>query len=534
MSLGRERKGRFGRADLPVSAEYVRPRSRARSLWVGLALGVAGIGAYFGSLALDRDELVSGGPVSSNHAFFENDCMACHSPLQGVSDAKCEYCHEKIGTDLGAYSFDQHYLYAFTDLSRIDEGRDRCGADEMRCVACHTEHGGRNAAITTVPDDRCTVCHAYGSFNRDHPEFEFVRDSIPDDDGLLMTHIRHTKAVLTALGTAQVVRACLECHQPTDDGRGFRPIDFDAHCRSCHPMADKQTSLAPIWSGSAPGTPGVRTLSAIRDSREPGTVWSNLMSDAAFSELPGGAGVIKRSLEHRDPWILDNLRFIRRAISPDAGGDALELVPTSGPASDETDADVYADAIRLLEEQVDALRGRGEEELRPEIQRADSLLASARARIRNPVRLARERMSTEKPAAGTPPLADDPQAWSDLAQTLSSQCQKCHRIEDAVIARVQTDQKVLDRALFDHRAHVLDGSCTDCHYRIQVYPDMPAPEGQLVYGYVDVDSSSCQNLPPIGNCRECHTPREAASDCVTCHHFHVNKTERTNLLLTAE
>jgi hypothetical protein len=349
-----------------------------------------------------------------------------------------------------------------------------------------------------------------------------------------MTHIRHTKAVLTALGTAQVVRACLECHQPTDDGRGFRPIDFDAHCRSCHPMADKQTSLAPIWSGSAPGTPGVRTLSAIRDSREPGTVWSNLMSDAAFSELPGGAGVIKRSLEHRDPWILDNLRFIRRAISPDAGGDALELVPTSGPASDETDADVYADAIRLLEEQVDALRGRGEEELRPEIQRADSLLASARARIRNPVRLARERMSTEKPAAGTPPLADDPQAWSDLAQTLSSQCQKCHRIEDAVIARVQTDQKVLDRALFDHRAHVLDGSCTDCHYRIQVYPDMPAPEGQLVYGYVDVDSSSCQNLPPIGNCRECHTPREAASDCVTCHHFHVNKTERTNLLLTAE
>jgi hypothetical protein len=278
----------------------------------------------------------------------------------------------------------------------------------------------------------------------------------------------------------------------------------------------------------------VRALSAIRRSREPGTVWANLMSDATFQELPGGGGIAKRSLEHRDPWILDNLRFIRRAMSGGADSGALELLPTGGLAAGETEGDLYADVIRLLEEQVDALRGRAEEELRPEIQRADSLLAAARARARNPVRLARERASGAEPDGGPAAQAEGARAWNDLAVTLTSQCQKCHRIENASIARVQKDQTVLHRALFDHRAHVLDGSCTDCHYRIQVYAEMPEPPGGFAYAIAEVDSASCQNLPPIANCRECHSPRQAASDCVACHHFHANKSDRTNLLLTAE
>ena len=83
------------------------------------------------------------------------------------------------------------------------------------------------------------------------------------------------------------------------------------------------------------------------------------------------------------------------------------------------------------------------------------------------------------------------------------------------------------RAEFDHRAHILQRRCLDCHAEI------PIAENAEAVGPVDasLDRAEIQNVPGIDTCRECHRPEVAPTQCVTCHFFHPNKSRRSELLL---
>ena len=74
------RKGTFARG-LPVAESYVRPGRRWLVIAFGLlgALLIAGLVGY--ELFVDSGRLLSGGPVASAHAGFENECESCHEPL---------------------------------------------------------------------------------------------------------------------------------------------------------------------------------------------------------------------------------------------------------------------------------------------------------------------------------------------------------------------------------------------------------------------------------------------------------------------
>jgi uncharacterized membrane protein len=86
---------------------------------------------------------------------------------------------------------------------------------------------------------------------------------------------------------------------------------------------------------------------------------------------------------------------------------------------------------------------------------------------------------------------------------------------------------VLHRAEFNHRAHILDRRCLECHVEIPIADALDANTK------IDIlkDKSSIQNVPKKENCVECHTSTAASNRCVTCHFMHPNKENRGSLQL---
>jgi predicted CXXCH cytochrome family protein len=520
----REGKGSYGEVGLPVAGRYLPRRARNRLLAAGgvfaaVLVAVAAIDFF----ARDAT-LLSNGPLSSDHSNLRDNCAACHSPGGAVTDAACSTCHERYGDRLGIYTFASHYLYRSTDFQRVVPS-----AREVPCTGCHVEHGGRQAAVTRSPDARCLPCHDVGSFSRGHPEFDFAADGAADSGALRFGHIHHVNELLRRQGLepADVERTCLACHNPRPDGRGFEPIDFDRHCDACHLTTAERTPPLPVDDGGdGPGTgsaPGVETLEAIQRRGEPGTLWAYSVNPDDFRRL--GDRVVKTPLYHRDPWVLYNLRRLRHRLYPDGGlADLLTATPDVEPAELRS---LYTEAIAHLEQQMVGLRSRPEPEIQAELRRLGTVLAELRRRLEDPYAPLDE---TRFLLALGPPAALDPaavEAVDRVADSLTEPCRRCHQVRDATIVRVQADQRTLVRAEFDHRAHIVQRRCLDCHDEIPIREhlgsdDKPPPE---------VDRAEIYDLPRIAQCRECHNPQLASESCVNCHLFHPDPARRSEMLL---
>ena len=544
----RERKGTYGDVRLPVARAYVRPASRNRFLALGGA-GLVVLAALSGWSLLRRDAgLISNGPLSSAHAAYESDCAVCHGGARRVTDTACRDCHERRGgvrstaavaagapSKAGAAGAGIYTLAAHWSASPADQRRKPLPA-EIACAGCHLEHRGRRAEIARVPDSFCLGCHDFGSFSTRHPEFDFAADGIPDSDTLIFTHSHHVNEVMRRQSLTDVEAACLTCHEPnpassesTGGGGGFRPIDFDRHCAACHLTATVRTPPLPVAQvASAGGSAlGVETLETARRRGGPADRWAEGLSTAEFQRF--GNRVIKTPLRHRDPWVLHNLRLLRRRLYPDAG--MADLLIASGDAPPGDARELYREAIATLERQAEVLRSRPERALQAELQRVEALLDELRRRVETPdARLDGEAFRL---AGATKPDPAEVEAINALAADLTKACRQCHLVRNLTIVRVEADQRTLRRAEFDHRPHVLQRRCLDCHDAIPILAYL----GQEKGAPAAVDHASIQNLPRIAICRECHTPHLAPESCITCHVFHPGAKQRafvTSLAPTQE
>ncbi len=523
-------KGSFGPARLSVSKKYVFPKSGKMMLLLGGA-GSALILLYFllSSFVLG-DSFSSPGALSSNHAGFGEDCSRCHASVSGVLSSKCSTCHEKTGDNLGVYSYSAHYVYRSGRLPVAGPDHDWSMDNEGNCATCHPEHRGSAAAITEVSDAKCEQCHGFGSFDNGHPEFEFARTKSPDDSTLHFTHVRHTDFVLKDLDkrgeSAYIEKACLYCHNAQPDGKTFRSLDFDTHCSNCHLTTSDEIKPLVIKDPQNTVSPGVESLEMIRRRKEPGTIWASYTNPNEFTV--SGSRIAKSPVYHRDPWVLENLRQLRQTMFGDQG--LADLLDAQRVGESRPIQETYNEAIQRLRDYAMGLRSRPEPEVQKELLTIDSLLRYAKGLSSSPTEklpLGLFGRSQRDPMLSAEQVAE----FEDFSLRLTRPCLVCHVVERAQIRGVKASQQTLVRAEFDHRAHILERRCVECHTEIPVERALLDKDTS---GVSLSDRSTTHNLPAMANCMECHTEGKASNACVTCHFMHPNKTSRGNLQLRAE
>jgi len=509
-----KRKRSFGDIGLPVSQKYLYPTKRRRIILAGVVAAAVLVLLVVLDVNVGSAGFICSGPLSYGHAHLQRDCSRCHDPFGSVSAENCSSCHERFDAEHGVYTLAAHYVYRSNDSSRADAAHA-----DLACADCHVEHLGRKAALTQVSDERCLACHAFGQFPRDHPEFDAVLAH--DDASLSFPHIVHVEAVRDEIleDDASLEAACLHCHRPDRQGKGFEPLEFDLHCNSCHHL--EPGTMTPYVQVRTASRIGVETLDSLKSSAEAAR-WLGMSSGSDMFQAKGET-LRKRRLVHEDPWILDNLgRFRNRWTILDTLNRLLSAAKKAAPFEEQRP--LYARAIRELEELA-----------RRSLQPREREWAQGRAQHLQ--RSFEQQGSLSEPdlrqalALGRWPLMTSAnfEAMGQVARKLTAPCQDCHKLDGMRIAAVEQDQRTLRRAEFNHRAHVLLLRCLDCHSAI--------PIREYFEGEEEVDKSrdkaTTQNIPGIAICKDCHTA-SGSSTCATCHYFHPNKDRASGLLASRD
>lgn len=182
---------------------------------IGILLGILLVGVIVASGILPVEvgqastwqQMSSPGQLSGAHAFLENNCAACHTPVKGVQGVNCITCHA------GNAGLLQRQPTAFH-------------ADIVTCTSCHIEHlGGR----TPTKMDHAALAR-YGlsqlkAQNASDPQSLRLRQHI-DQNGKLAGN--------NGISAFEATLNCVTCHATKDRHRG----SFGTACASCHSVAE--------------------------------------------------------------------------------------------------------------------------------------------------------------------------------------------------------------------------------------------------------------------------------------------------------
>ena len=174
---------------------------------VGVAAATLAVMHYpFARVAAQR--AASPGNLSQSHAFLENNCAACHTPVKGVEAKNCTICHADNKTLL------QRQPSAFH-------------GDIGACAVCHLEHQGRIAS-TTKMDHSALARIGLKQIDTAHAPHDPARAALvawlKQSDALPLTpHLQRAESLLN----------CATCHQTKDRHHGL----FGTDCAQCHGTA---------------------------------------------------------------------------------------------------------------------------------------------------------------------------------------------------------------------------------------------------------------------------------------------------------
>jgi len=151
--------------------------------------------------------MVVPGELSQAHAFLENNCAACHTPVKGVEAKNCIVCHA------GNKAVLQRQPTAFH-------------ANITACAACHLEHQGRIPSTTKMDHVALThiglkqVKNESPQAQSDVAQIKLWLEQKRNDPHPANAHLRPEEALLN----------CAACHQTKDRHVGL----FGTDCASCH------------------------------------------------------------------------------------------------------------------------------------------------------------------------------------------------------------------------------------------------------------------------------------------------------------
>jgi predicted CXXCH cytochrome family protein len=262
---------------------YARGDAIVRTKLILSTLVAVGTGVYFVWLMLGGSaarQHASPGPVAPKHAAWNNQCDVCHQNSTPLRADAVSLTGLVSGNAASRELLDRACLKCHNEPPHHSSAKP---GDVPSCSACHREHQSGAADIVRPADTMCLNCHRDIDRHRDgkrgsgevigsvtgfepppsagpapHPEFRSLRS---DPGNVKFNHWLHLqrgiasadskhKLTLADLGdehkpqyaayakTDNLVQLdCTACHQPAaSDGRQMRPIDFEQHCRACHPL----------------------------------------------------------------------------------------------------------------------------------------------------------------------------------------------------------------------------------------------------------------------------------------------------------
>ena len=252
------------------SLDYYR-RSLATRSWkspwnyAALVLALLVIGGMY---LFGGNTVFQAAPVASVHSSFGTNCASCHdqswAPAKRLTTLSDEHHSVSDDTCAKCHSAGPHAPFTLA---------------EPACAACHQEHRSEKR-LTDVADGACIRCHqdltstanAAASFSpkirqfeagtSGHPEFALLRSSVETigprhgvrtvakyidaadgrgkwvDRGVLkFNHRVHLDpAGVLNPDRKRTVMSCSSCHQSEHDGGYMKPIQYELHCASCHPL----------------------------------------------------------------------------------------------------------------------------------------------------------------------------------------------------------------------------------------------------------------------------------------------------------
>jgi hypothetical protein len=241
---------------------------------------------------------LSPGTVTGAHGSIDASCEQCHTTGRGVSNVRCQRCHDPASA--GRLTASAHVLFGSGDP------RKAAAAPDLVCATCHVEHKGRRASISAVPDIQCAQCH-FGTLRR-HPEFAVLRASTAEAPGMNFGHKKHIEDVMKEQGLTAAAQTCATCHQKNQPRRDFEPIGFDQHCASCHSKQGSVGVVDPVPLTDVVDLEGLKASGL-----------SPAVAALKPEEFEVARGKIARpSLHHRDAWVIFNLARLRAQSDPEA------------------------------------------------------------------------------------------------------------------------------------------------------------------------------------------------------------------------
>ena len=240
------------------------------------------------------DQGASRGQLASPHAAWDQQCEACHAPFDPIRSDR--WLPDLLGTGApghtvaarceGCHAGPAHHANV-ANVPLVAQG----------CANCHRDHRGRDVSLNKMADSTCTVCHTdmsrhvqdpkavvygakvtgFGEPNG-HPEFRALTEAGKKARTLKFSHATHMAPGFAvnwdsariedpaerqhwaawdkdAGGKKLTQLDCAACHQlegtkaftPPGEatalhspsragGAYYLPVNFDAHCRACHPL----------------------------------------------------------------------------------------------------------------------------------------------------------------------------------------------------------------------------------------------------------------------------------------------------------
>ena len=145
------------------------------------------------------------GKLSASHAFLENNCAACHTPVKGVEAANCIACHANNEALLGLQPTAFH-------------------AHIQSCRECHFEHQGVTSRLTWM-DHSALVDIGLQQLERDGPDGEKrqARAQLIRQNG-------GSGGATLQIGGKEITLDCASCHSNKDPHFKL----FGQDCAQCH------------------------------------------------------------------------------------------------------------------------------------------------------------------------------------------------------------------------------------------------------------------------------------------------------------